>query len=107
MTTNAATTAESLVASHFSPGDKEVDKAILTSLVRHYGMLGVARLLTHINGIGQGRIIKGTTRAIMADAEKQIKEALRGVIQQGEFRNVRSIGQNMMSGNDDQQQASA
>jgi hypothetical protein len=69
--------------------DKTADFDTLRALVRSYGMLGVARMLTHINGFGQGR--GRAEEANLRTAERAIKDALRGVIQKGEFRHVRSV----------------
>ncbi len=94
---NVATASESTSA-YVVGTNKDTDIAILRNLVRTYTMLGIARMLTHINGIGQGRIQEGTSRATVAKAEKKIKDALRSVIQEGEFRYVRSSGQSNESG---------
>jgi len=74
----------------YTIGDKDTDFKVLKGLVQHYGMLGVARMLTYVNGIGQGRIAEGTPRHLAARAEKAVKEALREIVQNGEFRYVRA-----------------
>lgn len=86
-TTPAASTDNTV---SYTIGDKDTDFNVLKGLVQHYGMLGVARMLTYVNGIGQGRIAEGTPRALAARAEKAVKEALREIVQNGEFRYVRA-----------------